>query len=385
MGIRGWLASVAVLIALRGAAQSSAAPSEVISRPLELQRAIMGTVGRHLEVLRVEAEATICAGAISDPKAVLARFAAGLGVPVAGAALYSTAGEELSRKGFAGSAPWADEGFFREPGSPWLKSRSIAISLSGEADPGPGSADIRLPLQCDESGRHETRAWAVVRLDLRRLLDRLGPELWLGAGESVWMAANPEHPLFLRGPTAGLETRLSGLTRQRGPKGAALWARMCSLPSGRLMCDGFDPDAFVFRRFIEEWVTLKLGESQVLLVRETPAEAYSAPTEGRAGMWADKEGGRLALLLDGSYCQVFLHRGAGAAVAHASGRVLDATLSARNEDGLVTFQGEFNPDGRLALSVYTDHAEQGVTREVFSLTKVKSAASPVGALPGLRP
>ena len=155
MGIRGWLAGVAVLIALRGGAQSSA-PAGGVPRPLELQRAIMGTMGRHLEALRVEAEKTICAGAFTDPKGVLARFTTGLGVPVSGAALYSTTGEELSRKGFVASPPWAGELFFRAAGSPWLKGRGIVISLAVEGDPGPGIVDIRLPLQCEESEGHRT-------------------------------------------------------------------------------------------------------------------------------------------------------------------------------------------------------------------------------------
>lgn len=384
LGARGWLAGAAVLIALREPLPSSAAPAEGDSRPLELKRAIMGAVGRHLDELRVEAEKTVCAGAFTDPKGVLARFTTGLAVPVAGAALYATTGEELSRKGFAAAPPWAGESFFREAGSPWLKGRVIAVSLVAGGGPGSGTVDIRLPLQCDESGLLRTKAWAVVRLDLRRLLDRLGPELGLGDGESAWLAATPGEPLFARGPAGGMEARLAGLVRQGGPKGGAFWARMRSMPSGKLMCDGFDPEAFVFRRFMSEWVTLALGETPVLVVRETPVEAYTPPPDARTGIWSDPTGARLALLLDGSYCQVYLLRGGGPA-SHASGRVLDASLSARDRGGVATFQGEFEPDGRLTLSVYTDHAERGVTREVFHLIREKAAASPASALPGLRP
>ena len=379
------MAGFAVLLALRSPAQSSVAPVEGLSRPVELQRAILGTLGRHLETLRVEAEGTICAGGVADAPGVLARFTAGLGVPVLGAALYSPEGGELSRKGFTTRAPWVDEVFFREAGSPWLKGRAVAISLALAGSPGPGTVDLRVPMQCDESGGFETKAWAVVRLDLRRLLDRLGPELNLGEAESVWMAATQEEPLFLRGPAKGMDTRLSGLTRQGGPKGLALWERMHSGPAGKLMSDGFDPEAFVFRRHMAEWVTLKLGEAPVLLVRETPAEAYSPPPDGRTGVWADPSGNRLALLLDGSNCQLYLRRGAGDATTHASGRLLASSLSARDASGSVTFQGDFSEDGRLALSLYTDHAGRGVTREVFTLVKKKPATGPAGTLPGLRP
>lgn len=378
------MAGFAVLLALRGLAQGPVVPAEGVSRPVELQRAIMGSLGRHLEALRVEAEGTLCAGGPADAPGVLDRFIAGLGVPVEGAVMYSTSGEEQARRGGSAPPPWAGETFFREEGSPWLKGRSIAVALARAGDPGPGMTDLRIPMQCDGSGSFQTKAWAVVRLDLRRLLDRLGPELNLGAGESVWMAATPEQPLFLRGPAGGMESRLSGLARQRGPKGAALWERMRSMPEGRLMCDGFDPEAFDFRRFMGEWVTLKLGEVPVLLVRETPAERYTPPADGRTGVWVDSTGTRLALLLDGSNCQLYLRRNAGGAAKHAAGRLLASSLSARDHEGVTTYQGEFSPGGPLALSVYTDHAERGVTREVFRLVRKKPATGSERTLPALR-
>ena len=357
-----------MLLALRGPAQNVPVPPEAVSRSVELKRSVMGSLGRHLEEVRVQAESTLCAES-PDPALVVKRLAAGYKTTVEAAALYSPAGDVRARLRFQGVEPWSRQGFFSEPGRAWLKGRAIVVALSSNATGRAGTADVRMPLQCEEEGTFRTRAWAVVRLDLCQLMDRVVTEVPLADGESVWLADQDGRALFHRGPVGSEEVRLAALIRLDGPKGKALLERMRSDRDGKLMCDGFDPGRFVFRRVMSEWTSMRLGDAPVLVVRETPGEVFTPPVSSRTGVWRDGKGARLALLVDGSSCSLHLRRAGGGAAGVASGRLLDATLSARSDDKALSYQGEFSAEGKLVVTVYADHEIRGVTREVFVFRK----------------
>ena len=328
----------------------------------------MGSLGRHLEAVRLQVEAALCTDAV-NPEALLKQIVAGYQAPVEAAALYTSEGMLQARRGFETVEPWSDEGFFAEPGAAWLRGRGMVVALSTNTAERAGTVDIRMPLQCEEASAFHTRAWAIVRLNLPRLLERAVDTVSLEPEESVWVAGPDGGILFRLGPDATQDLRLEGLVRLAGPKGGALWERMRGEPQGGIVCDGFDGGRFVFRRMRSEWTTMRLGEVPVLLVREIPQEIYTPPAAGRTGLWRDGKGARLALLTDGASCRLFLQREAGQPPESAFGRLLEATLAARGKDRSDSFQGEFSPAGQLVLSLYSDHELRGVTREVFVFTK----------------
>ena len=344
----------------------------------------MGSLGRHLEAVRLQAEAGLCVEA-PKPAMVVERLATGFAVPVEAAALYSPAGELMARFKSKSGEPWSSEPFFTAPGRPWLKGRAIVVALSSNATA--RVVDIRMPLQCEEEGTFRTRAWAIVRVDLRRLLERVVTAVPLTKGESVWLASQEGQTLFYCGPGDAEEVRLAGLVRLDGPKGKALLERVRSEPDGGLLCDGFDSERFVFRRVRSEWTTMRLGETPVLVVREAPGEVFTPPATSRTGIWRDGKGARLALLMDGSSCLLYLRRAGDGGAGMAVGRLLDATFSARSEDRAISYQGEFSAEGKLVLSVYADQEMRGVTREMFVFRKDSGSASggePESQIPRLR-
>ncbi len=362
------VAAAATLMTPQSGAQASPSSSDVVPRPVLLQRSLMGSLGRHLEAVRQQVEAMLCTGG-ADPDDVLKRMAEGGAAPVEAAALYTPEGGLLARRGFSAVEPWVGETFFADPGSGWLRGRSIVVALSANAAGRAGIVDIRMPLQCEETALFRTRAWGLVRVDLNLLAAAVVQDVPLEPDESVWMAGPDGRVFFRHGSGGAGELRLEGFLAMGGPKSTAMWERMRSEQTGRLMCEGFDGGRFVFRRVLAEWTTMRMGDAPVLLVREMPREDVAVPGAGRTGLWQDGRGARLAIVKDGSNCRLFLQRAPGQPVESAHGRLLEATLSARGTVPSHSFQGEFSEAGQLVLSRYSDHESSGVTREVFVFTK----------------
>lgn len=154
-----------------------------------------------------------------------------------------------------------------------------------------------------------------------------------------------------------------------------------------VVTDGFDPAAFAFIRYEAGWDTFTLGDRPVWLVREVPAGPFTPPAEGRPGLWGSEQGGRMALLQNGSVCEIYLRRAENGSTVYADGRLLGDTFSASDRTRSLHLEGRFAGDGTLDLSLFSERPGEGVRRETMRLRKSAPAAPsapPPADLPRMR-
>ncbi|MFO1489540.1 MAG: hypothetical protein U1F77_09635 [Kiritimatiellia bacterium] len=382
-GRRGFLIHLLGFLAACPAAASAPTGAE---RTAVLKRETLAALGRHLQSARLAGEALLCPGAGSGE--VLAAVKAAARVPVQSAALYSPDGTLLlADPPLAGGAPpWAGEPLFADPKKAWLSGRTPGVGLSTNTASATAWADLRLPLQCEEAAGFPTRAWAVLRVDVAHLLEVAFPAGLLESGESLLLAEPSGRRLFHHGPPGVPDLRLTTTWQAAGPRSRETLTRMAEAPAGSLVTDGFDPAAFAFLRFEAGWDTFTLGDRPVWLVREVPAGSFTPPADARPGLWGSEQGGQMALLQNGSVCEVYLRRTEAGSTVYADGRLLGDTFSASDRTRTLHLEGRFAGDGTLNLSVFSDRAAEGVRRETIRWRKTAPAApsAPPADLPRMR-